>query len=110
LHRELHQLRTEKEQSWRKLRNLKRTEEKARDEAQQAQGKAEKLQAEVEQANTTLAGLKEEFSTATAKADKHRESMKVTAASPVAMVLLYLIKANGGRIERRNDLDGLNRI
>lgn len=77
MNRELHQLRTEKEQSWREQRDLKRTEEKARTEAQQIQGRAEKLQAEIRQTNATLAGLREELATAKAEADKLRESMKV---------------------------------
>lgn len=73
MHRELVQLRTEKEQSWRETTHLKRTEEKARTEATQAQARADKLQAELEQAGKDLAGLREELATARTEADKLRE-------------------------------------
>jgi predicted nuclease with TOPRIM domain len=70
MHRELHQLRTEKEQTWREITLLKRTEEKSRAEARQAQTRAEKLQADLEQAQNSLACIKFE-------ADKLKEAMRV---------------------------------
>ena len=77
MHRELLQLRTEKEQTWREITHLKRTEEKAREETTQAQTKAEKLQAEVEQANKNLASAREELAGAKVEANKLREAMRV---------------------------------
>jgi chromosome segregation ATPase len=77
MHRELLQLRTEKEQTWREITHLKRTEEKARTEATQAQTKAEKVQADLEQANKDMGGLREELAGARVEADKLRDAMKV---------------------------------
>lgn len=75
MHRELVQLRTEKEQTWREITHLKRTEEKTKTEATQAQSRVDKLQAELEQAGKDLAGVREELATAEAEADKLRETM-----------------------------------
>jgi chromosome segregation ATPase len=77
MHRELLQLRTEKEQSWREITHLKRTEEIARTEATQAQARADSLQAELEQAGKDTAALKEELSAAKAETDKLSETMKL---------------------------------
>jgi uncharacterized protein (DUF3084 family) len=77
MHRELHQLRTEKEESWRQITHLKRTEEKAKTEATQAQAKAEKLQADLEQAHKDLAGAREELAGTKVEADKLREAMNL---------------------------------
>jgi chromosome segregation ATPase len=77
MHRELVQLRTEKEQSWREITHLKRTEEIARTEATQAQARADSLQAELEQAGKDTAALKEELSAAKAETDKLSETMKL---------------------------------
>jgi len=77
MHRELHQLRTNKEESWRQIMHLKRTEEKARTEATQAQARADKLQAEVEQVKSTLAGTREELAGAKVEADKLHEAMNL---------------------------------
>lgn len=77
MHRELVQLRTEREQSWREITHLKRTEEKARAEAAQVMLRADELQAELEQANKELAGLSEELAVARTEIDKLKEAMKV---------------------------------
>ena len=77
MHRELVQLRTEKEQTWREITHLKRAEEKARTEATQAQTNADKLQADLEQAHSDLAGAREELAGARVEADKLKEAMKV---------------------------------
>lgn len=77
LHRELHQLRTDKEESWRQITHLKRTEEKTRAESTQALAKADKLQAQADQAMKDLASSREELIAARAEADKLREAMKV---------------------------------
>lgn len=77
MQRELVQLRTEKEQSWQQLEDLKSAEEKARIDLTIFQSKADKLQAEIEQANKTLADMKEELAKAKAEADKLRELMKI---------------------------------
>ena len=77
MHRELHQLRTDKEESWRKITNLKRTEEKARTEATQAQTKANKLQADLELAHNDLAGAREALTGARVEADKLREAINL---------------------------------
>jgi chromosome segregation ATPase len=70
MHRELLQLRTEKEQTWREITHHKRTEEKAREEATQAKTRADKLQVELAQAHKDLGGARVE-------ADKLKEAMKV---------------------------------
>ena len=77
MHRELHQLRTDKEESWRQITHLKRTEEKARTEATQAQARADKFQAELEQAHKDLAGAREDLAGAKVEADKLREAMNL---------------------------------
>jgi len=77
MHRELLQLRTEKEQSWREITHLKRTEEKARTEAIQAQARGEKLQADLEQVHKDLAGAREELAATRVEADKLKEAMRV---------------------------------
>jgi chromosome segregation ATPase len=77
MHRELHQLRTDKEESWRQITHLKRTEEKARTEATQAQTRAGKLQGDLEQAHKDLAGAREELAGIKVEADKLREAMRV---------------------------------
>jgi len=77
MHRELVQLRTEKEQSWREITLLKRTEEKARNEAAQEKARADKLQAALEQANNNLAMAREELAVAKVEAGKLHEAMKV---------------------------------
>jgi chromosome segregation ATPase len=77
MHRELHQLRTEKEESWRQITHLKRTEEKARTEATQAQARADKLQAELDQNRGILAGTREELAGTKVEADKLREAMNL---------------------------------
>lgn len=77
MHRELVQLRTDKEQSWREITHLKRTEEKARNDATQEKARADNLQFELEQANKDLAGAREELSAARAEADKLREAMNL---------------------------------
>lgn len=77
MHRELLQLRTEKEQTWREITHLTRTEEKAREEATQAKTRADKLQGELEQANKDMAGMREELTTARNEADKLRETMNL---------------------------------
>lgn len=77
LQHELHQLRTDKEESWRQITHLKRTEEKARAEVTQAQAKADKLQAQADQAQRDLASAKEELAAVRVEADKLREAMKV---------------------------------
>ena len=70
MHRNLHQFRTDKEQSWREITLLKRTEEKARNEATQAQARADKLQDSLEQAQSDLAGAREELAGIKVEADK----------------------------------------
>jgi chromosome segregation ATPase len=77
LQRDLHQLRTDKEESWRQITHLKRTEEKARTEANQAQGKADKLQAQADQAQKDLSAAREELAAIRVEADKLKEAMKV---------------------------------
>jgi chromosome segregation ATPase len=77
MHRELHQLRTDKEESWRQITHLKRTEEKTRAEVTQTQAKAEKLQAQADQAQKELAGAREELAAARVEADKLREAARV---------------------------------
>jgi chromosome segregation ATPase len=77
MHRELLQLRTEKEQSWREITLLKRTEEKARNEANREKERAEKLQADLEQAQNTLAGAREDLAGVRVEADKLKEAIKV---------------------------------
>ena len=76
MHRELLQLRTEKEQTWRETTHLKRTEEKAREEATQAKARADRLQADLEKTHNDLAGTREELAGAKVEADKLREAMK----------------------------------
>ena len=77
MHRELVQLRTEKEQSWREITHLKRTEEKTRTEITQAQAKANKFQDDLEQANKDLASVREMLAAARVEADKLKEAMKL---------------------------------
>ena len=77
MHRELHQLRTDKEESWRQITHLKRTEEKARTESTQAQARAEKLQGDLELAHKDLTGAREELAGIRVEADKLREAMRV---------------------------------
>jgi chromosome segregation ATPase len=77
MHRELVQLRTEKEQSWREMRDLKRTDEKTREELTQSQGKAEKLQAQLEQSIKDLVGMKDALAAAKAEADKLSEALRI---------------------------------
>ena len=74
---ELKQLRTDKEESWRQITHLKRTEEKARNEATQVQAKADKLQADLEQTQNALAVAREELAGVRVEADKLKEAMKV---------------------------------
>ena len=57
--------------------HLKRTEEKAREEATQAKTRADKLQGELEQANKDMGGLREELVTSKNEADKLREAMNL---------------------------------
>jgi hypothetical protein len=73
----LHQLRTDKEQSWREITLLKRTEEKARNDATQEKARADKLQATLEQAQNALTGAREELAGVRVEADKLKEAMKV---------------------------------
>ena len=77
LNRELHQLRTDKEESWRQITHLKRTEEKAKTDATQALARADKLQAQADQAQKDLASAREELAAARVEADKLKEAMKV---------------------------------
>jgi chromosome segregation ATPase len=77
MHRELHQLRTDKEESWRQITHLKRTEEKARNEATQEKTRADKLQATHEQAQSALANAREDLAAVRVEADKLREAVKV---------------------------------
>ncbi len=77
LHRELLQLRTEKEQTWRQITQLQRTEEKARNEAQEAQARLSKIQGESDQATKDNATLTAQLASSMAEADKLREASKL---------------------------------
>jgi chromosome segregation ATPase len=77
MHRELLQLRTEKEQTWRQITQLQRTEEKARNEAQEALGRLSKIQAELDQATKDNAALNAQLGATMAEAGKLRETMKL---------------------------------
>ena len=77
MQRELHQLRTDKDQSWREITLLKRTEEKARNEATREKERADKIQADLEQSQNALAVAREELAGVRVEADKLKEAMKV---------------------------------
>ena len=77
MNHELHQLRTDKEESWRQITHLKRTEEKARTEATQAQARADKLQALADQTQKDLSAAREELILARTETAKLKETLEL---------------------------------
>jgi chromosome segregation ATPase len=77
MHRELEQLRTEREQLWRETVQLRHNEEQLSTEAVQLRSTAQRLQKELDQTGSETSQTQIELYHARAEADKLREAMRI---------------------------------